>query len=247
MFSKKILLVIFGIVLLSSCHQSLPIVEKVEEPKHAKSEQIARSTTAPNAKNNVKKPIPVFVFAKSPYLLGSASAPLNILSFVDYNCANCARLHRLLPRLLKDAEFKDLVSISYRQYPLRNYSIKPAKVALAAGLYGNEKFWAMSDKLFAADGELHDKNYLGWAKEIGIEPNKFARDLVEKEAELIKAINQDIAMVAKIKKLGAPVGLFVDGHLFRGQITFENLKTFIRAVKTNKEKAADKIAPLPVK
>lgn len=239
MLGKKLLLVLLGCGLLFACQKPLPSSERIDEAATVKSTQASRSN--PQAAGQ-RKQVPLFIFAKSPYVLGDASAPLTILSFVDYTCANCARLHRLLKRLLEDAEFKKLVSVSYRQYPLRNFAVKPAKIALAAGLYGNDKFWAMSEKLFAADGELQDSNYLIAAKEIGLNADKFARDLVEKDSELSKALQQDIAMAAKVKKLGSPVGVFVDGHLYRGQITLENLKNFIRAVKAYKEKAAQNAA-----
>ncbi len=228
MLVTRIISLFFCLTMISCSKSLIPEQQKINAQQ---SEQKVSPDKPQEQKRNK-----VFNLPKGSFVLGDKEAPISIVSFVDYTCASCARVDRVMKRLLADPDLKKTINISYRQYPLRGTSVKPAKVALAAGLQGNEKFWRMSQKLFAADGELADKNYLIWAKEIGLDTDKFARDLVEKEDTLNKIIAGDRGMTVQIKKAQSPVGIFVGGYLFRGSVTFENLKGFIGAVIAHREK-----------
>lgn len=230
---KRITALILSFLFITSCSKPL---DKLQQQKiNAKQDQKLSVNNPKTPRKNTVVSLP-----KGDFILGDKDAPLDVVAFVDYSCASCARIDRVVRRLLADPELKKIIHLSYRQYPLRTSSVKPAKVALAAALQGNEKFWLMSQKLFSADGDLKDENYLLWAREVGLDVNKFARDLVEKEPSFAKTIARDTAMTVQIKRAGSPIGIFVGGFLFRASVTFENLKAFIGAVKAHREKSQTK-------
>jgi hypothetical protein len=77
-----------------------------------------------------------------------------------------------------EADFGDKLRVIYREnplYPNHQYSIVAAQAAEAAGLQGEDKFWAMHDKLFENQttwAEAKDKDaavaiFVDYAKQVG--------------------------------------------------------------------------------
>lgn len=198
-----------------------------------------------NKKNvNAPKKNLIFNINKDEYLLGNEGALIPIHVFVDYGCATCARIDRVLRRLMTDKEFQKIVNVNYHHYPRTALSVKPAKIALAAGQQGKDKFWLMSEKLFAADGELANPDYLQWAQEIGLNVTQFTRDLLENDQKFTERMEQTRKIAVNIKNAGSALGVFIGGYLYRGPMVLENIKSFIMRAKNYNERL---ITPHPLK
>jgi len=120
------------------------------------------------------------------HVRGNANAPVTVEEFADFQCPSCGAYYPELKKM--EAEFGEKLRVIYREnplYPNHQYSIVAAQAAEAAGLQGEDKFWAMHDKLFETQttwSEAKDKDavvamFVDYAKQIGVNPDQMMKDL----------------------------------------------------------------------
>lgn len=97
-----------------------------------------------------------------------------------------------------------------------------AKASMAAHRQG--KFWEFHDKAFANQRELSEENYLKWAGEIGLDIERFKKDMADPaiQAEIERQQKAAVALGAR----GTP-GFFINGELFSGAQPFDKFKEVI--------------------
>jgi protein-disulfide isomerase len=97
-----------------------------------------------------------------------------------------------------------------------------AKASMAAHRQG--KFWEYHDKLFENQRQLSDENYVKWAQELGLDVEKFKRDMADPalQAEIERQQKAVVALGAR----GTP-GFFINGELLSGAQPFPAFKTVI--------------------
>lgn len=124
--------------------------------------------------------------AKPAHVRGNFNAPVTLEEFADFQCGACGAMHPELKKI--EAEFGERLRVIFREHPLypnHPYSIVAAQAAESAGLQSENHFWLMHDKLFEnqkAWSEAKDKDaavamFVDYAKQIGIDPDRFMRDL----------------------------------------------------------------------
>jgi protein-disulfide isomerase len=119
--------------------------------------------------------------ADPPHIRGNANAPVTLEEFADFQCPSCGDYYPELKKI--EAEFGDRLRVIFRQRPLippHEHALIAAQAAEAAGLQG--RFWEMHDKLYEnqkAWSEAKDvvPQFVDYAKQIGIDPDRFMRDL----------------------------------------------------------------------
>lgn len=99
-----------------------------------------------------------------------------------------------------------------------------AKAAEAAGRQG--KFWEMHDKLFENQKALNDANYLAWAGELGLDIEKFKKDLADPALQKMLEGQQRQGMTLGAR--GTPA-FFVNGRFLSGAQPYESFKRLIDA------------------
>lgn len=144
------------------------------------------------------------------HVLGNGE--ITVVEFSDFQCPACLAVQQPLTKILKKYEGK--ISFVYRYFPLttlhKNAQVS-AQAAEAAGM--QDKFWEMHDKLFANQGswaELSDprETFTGYAKELGLETDKFSSDL---ESQIAKdAVSVDLLDATRYNLSGTPT-FFVNG------------------------------------
>jgi protein-disulfide isomerase len=142
------------------------------------------------------------------YVLGNANAPATIVTFTDFQCPYCSRFYPGARDAVKALPNK--VKLVIKHFPLGFHpNAKPAaKAALAAGLQG--KFYEMSDLIFQNAAALSDDKYKELAKQLGLNVDKFTKDLKDKDAEFEKKIQADMALAGKAEVRGTPT-YFLNG------------------------------------
>lgn len=110
--------------------------------------------------------------SKAPHI-GNEDAPIKLIEFYDYACPHCREFKPLLERVAIEHDGKTVEY--FMQYPLalpgHANSKSAAQAALAAWSLG--KFKEMHDELFAkAPAHDHDA-VVGYAKELGLDADKF--------------------------------------------------------------------------
>lgn len=118
------------------------------------------------------------------WMKGNANAKVSLIEYGDYECPACDEYEPILEQVVRD--YGDRVVFAYRNFPLytihRDAGIS-AQAAEAAGLQG--KFWEMHDLLYAkqsewitaAPGDVVKKYFDGYAASLGINVEKFDRDI----------------------------------------------------------------------
>jgi protein-disulfide isomerase len=173
-----------------------------------------------------------FTFEDTP-LLGNEHAPITIVEFAEFECSYCANLAPILEKLVEESNGS--VRLLFKHFPLKSHpgSLLACEAAQAAKRQG--KFWDMYDFLFAHLENQTMDDILKYAKEIGLDLNKFKRDL--KDKKLLEHIERDKMEGVRAKVQGTPT-LFIDGKLYNFRHDEDFLKDMI-----NEEAERLKIKP----
>ncbi len=130
----------------------------------------------------------------------SNKAQITLVEFSDFQCPFCTRGANTVTEIEKF--YGDKLRVVFKHNPLPFHpNARPASAAaIAAGKQG--KFWEFHDKAFAAQDKLSDENYVAWAKELGLNLEKFDKD--RKDPAATKQIDDDLAMGAGVGIRGTP-------------------------------------------
>ncbi|WP_353507593.1 Na+/H+ antiporter NhaA, partial [Intrasporangium sp.] len=112
------------------------------------------------------------------HIRGSATAPLTLLEYSDFECPFCGRATGVVAEVR--AHFGDDLRYVMRHLPLPDvhpHAELAAAAAEAAGAQG--RFWEMHDLLFEHQDELETEDLAGYAGELGLDVERFLRDLDE--------------------------------------------------------------------
>jgi protein-disulfide isomerase len=106
---------------------------------------------------------------------GPENAPVVIVEFADFECPACERMAPVLDEAF--AKHKTEVRLVYKFMPIavHPHGEAAARAGIAAYLEGH--FWEMHKKLFANRSRLEQTDLAGYAKEIGLDPQRFNADL----------------------------------------------------------------------
>lgn len=110
------------------------------------------------------------------HIRGPADAPLTLVEYGDYECPFCGRATGVVSEL--EERFGDRLRYVFRHLPLTDVHPHAELAAVAAEAAGAQgRFWEMHDLLFAHQDELEVEDLLGYAAELGLDVERFARDL----------------------------------------------------------------------
>ena len=113
----------------------------------------------------------VAVSAGNPSL-GSASAPVTLVEFSDYQCPYCQRVEPALKRLR--AVYGDKIRIVWKDFPLTQIHPQAFKAGEAAHCAGDQgKYWELHDVLFNKQQELQPDDLKRHAIELGLNATTF--------------------------------------------------------------------------
>jgi len=110
------------------------------------------------------------------HVMGPTNAPVTVVNYGDYQCPGCQKTHRSTEKLAR--ELLDRVRLVHRHFPLvksHPRALRAAEAAEAAAAQG--KFWEMHRLLFLRPNKLRDRDLRGYAKEIGLDLERFDREM----------------------------------------------------------------------
>ncbi|MGP3735142.1 Na+/H+ antiporter NhaA [Streptomyces sp. GDS52] len=124
---------------------------------------------------------------ETDHILGPPEAPLTLVEYGDFECPFCARATGVTQELRQ--RFGDQFRYVFRHLPLPDvhpHAELAARAATAAGMQG--RFWEMHDLLYRHQDELDYQDSAGYAADLGLDVEKFLRDLDDEEtAERVRA------------------------------------------------------------
>src|SRR5262249_23241682 len=165
-----------------------------------------------------------------------------VVGYQDFLCPYCRRLRQVFRRLYE--ALGDRLVYVFRHFP--NERAHPgaelaARAAEAAARQG--RFFEMHDGLFEREPPLSEPDLIDVARAIGLDVDRFARDLESEEART--HIEQDIAGGRKNGVTGTPT-LFIDGVRYDGAWDFHSmLEAIERPLAARVHRSARVFASLP--
>ncbi len=163
------------------------------------------------------------------HLRGPADAPVTLVEYLDFECPFCARATGAAREVRQ--HFGDRLRYVARHLPLEvhPHAELAALAAEAAGRQG--RFWEMHDHLFTRQDQLELEDLVGYAAELGLDPEQFLRDL--QDEELAHHVARDMASAAASGVRGTPT-FFVGEERVQGRY---DARTLIEALERS---AADR-------
>lgn len=211
----------FGTVLMSTfltvgcaskkTDERMDALEKRVEELEKKPALAARPQMPPAQEKAYQLPV-----GTSP-ILGKRDAAVSVVIFSDGQCPFCAGADTLVRDAIKDPELKEKVNVVFKNFPLSfHQNAKPAaKAALAAKEQGDDKFYAMMEKVFANQQNLTPENFNKWAKEIGLNNTTFQKALKDNDAKYEEVIKADIDLGTNQAQVRGTPSIFVGGWELR--------------------------------
>jgi protein-disulfide isomerase len=165
--------------------------------------------------------------------VGDPKAPVTLMEYGDYESEACAKVNEVVNKLLK--QFEGKMRFNYRHFPLtkvHQHAMKAAEASLGAAQEG--KFWEMHTAIFANRRRLGAISLREYAKEVGVVNKKFLDNLVNStygwnvRSDLLEGLDKGVRDVP---------AFFINGELFTGKPTFDNLKKGIEEALKKKKRA----------
>lgn len=158
------------------------------------------------------------------HIRGPVDAPLTLVEYGDFECPFCAKATGV-GRELRE-HFGDRLRYVFRHLPLPDvhpHAELAARAAVAAGYQG--RFWEMHDTLFAHQNELEYEDLAGYAAKLGLDVERFLRDMNSQKAEA--RVRADVASAEASGARGTPT-FFVNGERHVGA---HDTQTLARALE----------------
>jgi protein-disulfide isomerase len=155
---------------------------------------------------------------------GPASARVTIVEFSDFQCPYCSQATAWADSIL--AAYPQDVKLVFKQFPLPFHpqARLAAEASLAAHAQG--KFWQLHDKMFASYKSIDRSNILAWAREVGIDADRLAKEI---DAGKYKAaVDADMRHAEKAGVQGTP-SFYFNGRPYEGGRDLAAVKSLIDA------------------
>ena len=163
--------------------------------------------------------VPRLTLAVSPSnpSVGSASAPITLIEFSDYQCPYCGRVEPTLKRLR--AAYGDKIRFVWKDFPLTQIHPQAFKAGEAAHCAGDQgKYWELHDVLFNKQSELQLDDLKRHALTLGLNVDAFNQCLdSSKHAERVR---DGVAEGGQVGVNSTPT-IFINGRRFSGAQPYE--------------------------
>jgi len=160
------------------------------------------------------------------HLRGPKKAPVTIVEYGDFECPYCGRAEPAIRELL--ADFGD-VRYVWRHLPLTDvhpHAELAAEASEAAAAQG--AFWEMHDTLLRHQDALTPGDLIGYAADLGLDTERFARDLRTDAFAARVAEDVDTADLGSVS--GTPT-FFINGRRHYGAYDIVSLKDAVRTAR----------------
>ncbi len=166
--------------------------------------------------------------ALAPYAVptpfkGAAEAPVILAKFTDLQCPFCTKMAVPLDEVVKALPEK--VRLEYHHFPLSfHLAAEPSAVAAMAA-HKQGKFFEMVNKLYAELKKQDPATVEGYAKELGLDVERFKKDAAD--PELLRYVRMD-AKAGEAIGVGGTPSVFINGKKLEERET-DKIKAAVEA------------------
>jgi len=149
--------------------------------------------------------------------VGSASAPITLIEFSDYQCPYCGRVEPTLKRLR--AAYGDKIRFVWKDFPLTQIHPQAFKAGEAAHCAGDQgKYWELHDVLFNKQSELQLDDLKRHALTLGLNTDTFNQCL--DSSKYAERVRDGVAEGGQVGVNSTPT-VFINGRRFSGAQPYE--------------------------
>jgi protein-disulfide isomerase len=138
---------------------------------------------------------------------GAESAPVTIVEFADFECPFCQRMAPELDDLCDKRQAAVRFVYKFMPLAMHPHSEVAARAAIAAQAQG--QFWPMHHALFANGSRLEVTDIEGYAKDLGLDMDRFRADMKSPATTTRLEVDRKLADDLGVK--GTPT-LFINGR-----------------------------------
>ena len=160
---------------------------------------------------------------------GIADAPVTLLEYGNFECVHCGRAYPIIKEVQK--RLSNNLRFVFRHFPTvrpHPHSLRAAEAAEAAAAQG--KFWEMHDQLFTHQQALEDRDLSRYAKHIGLDVDRFARDMSENT--FLKQIEADYNRSVFDEHVTGTPTFYINDVRYTGATEIESLLIEIKDADT---------------
>jgi Na+/H+ antiporter NhaA len=160
------------------------------------------------------------------HLRGLPDAPITLLEYGDLECPYCGRAEPAVRELLASS---DDIRYAWRHLPLTDVHPHAQLAAEAAEAAGRQdQFWAMHDLLLTHQDALEPRHLTGYAKELGLDIERFHDDVHRHVSR--SRIAADVESAAASGVVGTPT-FFVNGRRHHGAYDIQALLAAVQEAR----------------
>ncbi|MFE1913801.1 Na+/H+ antiporter NhaA [Streptomyces anandii] len=161
------------------------------------------------------------------HVRGPLDAPVTLVEYGDYECPYCGLAEPVVRELL--ADFGDDVRYVWRHLPLTDVHPSAQLAAEAAEAAARQgRYWEMHDVLISHQGDLRAKDLLRYAGQVGLDSERFRRDLQARAGA--ERVAEDVESADLSDVSGTPT-FFVNGRRHHGAYDIGTLSAAVRAAR----------------
>lgn len=204
-----------------ACKQCLPAAKYMSR---LVSDGLEKSDIAEYARLRYNKDAALNLPVDGAAIKGEPMAPVTIVEFADFQCGHCATAQPYLRQAV--AEFPGKVKVVFL-----NFIVTGAPASMYAALAGvaaqkQGKFWELADLMFTNQRTLTEASIQGYAKELGLDMERFMRDYNDPAA--VERIKADMELGQKIGLDSTPTILINNRRFKPPEHRLETLGQYIR-------------------
>ncbi len=165
------------------------------------------------------------------HVIGSASAPVTLIEYSDFQCPACGMYYPLVERLLNEASTS--VRLVYRHFPLPQHFNAPLAAYASESADRQGKFWEMYRLLFTNQKDWSDLSNIDahvvfekYAKSLNLDVSKFKADI---DSDDVKARVMRDAQEGTTLGINSTPTFFVNGKSIVNPQDYESFKKLIEA------------------
>jgi protein-disulfide isomerase len=163
------------------------------------------------------------------HVAGLPSAPVTLVEYGNFECIHCGRAYPVIKEVQN--LLGDDLRFVFRHFPTvrtHPHSLRAAEAAEAAG--AQEKFWEMHDELFTHQQALEDRDLSRYARRIGLDAERFARDMAEHT--FLKQVETDYDRSLFDEHVTGTPTFYLNEVRYAGATDVENLLVAIKQADT---------------
>jgi Na+/H+ antiporter NhaA len=160
------------------------------------------------------------------HIRGPVDAPVTVLEYGDFECPYCGQAEPVLRELLR--EHGDVAYV-WRHLPLNDVHPNAQRAAEAAEAAAEQgAFWEMHDVLLERQADLTYRDLIGYARELGLDVERFEHDLRTRTGAGRIAQDVDSADLSAVS--GTPT-FFINGLRHYGAYDIATLSAAVKAAR----------------